>query len=256
MKTLDRFLQRPRPDLAVPETHLVRADRRLFLRGGLVAAGSLALGGCDISDNPQVESTLGAISRLNDRVQAALFGDTRLAPTFDVADITPDFPFNAYYPASKIRVIDGSTWKLELAGLVSDKAPWTLDRLRTLPQEAQITRHVCVEGWSAIGQWSGVPFRTFLERIGADTTARYVGFTCGDDYWTSIDMPSALHPQTILALDYAGAPLPPKYGYPVKLRIPTKLGFKNPKHIMAITVTNEYPGGYWEDQGYNWFSGL
>ncbi|GJD30214.1 Putative protein-methionine-sulfoxide reductase subunit YedZ1 [Methylobacterium adhaesivum] len=256
MKILDRFLRPSRSDLAVPDTHLVQADRRLLLRGGLVAAGSLALGGCDISDNPQVESTLGAISRLNDRVQAALFGSTRLAPTFDVSDITPDFPFNAYYPASKIRVIDGATWKLELAGLVSDKTPWTLDRLRTLPQEAQITRHVCVEGWSAIGQWSGVPFRTFLEHIGADTTARYVGFTCGDDYWTSIDMPSALHPQTILALDYAGAPLPPKYGFPVKLRIPTKLGFKNPKHIMAITVTNDYPGGYWEDQGYNWFSGI
>ncbi|TXM77113.1 molybdopterin-dependent oxidoreductase [Methylobacterium sp. WL69] len=256
MTPLDRLLRRPRPDLSVPGTPLVRADRRLFLRGGLVATGSLALGGCDISDNPQVESILGGISRLNDRVQGALFGGTRLAPTFAVSEITPDFPFNAYYPASKIRVIDGSTWKLELAGLVSDKAPWTLDRLRTLPQEAQITRHVCVEGWSAIGQWSGVPFRTFLERIGADTTARYVRFACGDDYWTSIDMPSALHPQTILALDYAGAPLPPKYGFPVKLRIPTKLGFKNPKHIMAITVTNDYPGGYWEDQGYNWFSGL
>ncbi|WP_019903597.1 molybdopterin-dependent oxidoreductase [Methylobacterium sp. 77] len=256
MKTFDRFLRRPRTDLANSEARLIQPDRRLFLRGGLTAAAGLALGGCDLTDNPQVDSILGGISRLNDRFQGALFGGTRLAPTFGVSDITPDFPFNAYYPASKIRVIDGSTWKLELAGLVSDKTPWTLDRLRALPQEGQITRHVCVEGWSAIGQWSGVPFRTFLERIGADTRARYVRFACGDDYWTSIDMASALHPQTILALDYAGAPLPPKYGFPVKLRIPTKLGFKNPKHIMAITVTNDYPGGYWEDQGYNWFSGL
>lgn len=252
-----KLFDRSRPFAPTPSrTHLARPDRRLFLRGGLVAAGGLALGGCDLSDNTQVESVLGGFSRLNDRLQGALFGGTRLAPTFEASDITPDFPFNAYYPASRIRVIDGAVWKLELSGLVSDRTPWTLERLRALPQEGQITRHVCVEGWSAIGQWSGVPFRRFLERVGADLTARYVRFDCGDDYWTSIDMPSALHPQTILALDYAGAPLPPKYGFPVKLRIPTKLGFKNPKHIMAITVTNDYPGGYWEDQGYNWFSGL
>lgn len=256
MTIIDRFLRPSDPGLATSEARLIRPDRRLFLRGGLVAAGSLAVGGCDLTDNPQVDTVLGAMSRLNDRIQGALFSGTRLAPTFAVSDIAPDFPFNAYYPASKIRHIDGSTWKLELAGLVDDKRPWTLERLRALPQEGQVTRHVCVEGWSAIGQWSGVPFRTFLERIGADLSARYVRFACGDDYWTSIDMPSALHPQTILALDYAGAPLPAKYGFPVKLRIPTKLGFKNPKHIMAITVTNDYPGGYWEDQGYNWFSGL
>lgn len=256
MKLPDPWLRLQHPRREAAPTSLVRPDRRLFLRGGLVAAGSVALGGCDVSDDPRVERTLGAISRFNDRVQAALFGGSRLAPTFAPSQITPDFPFNAYYAEDKIRVIDGATWTLELAGRVADKAPWTLDRLRALPQEAQITRHVCVEGWSAIGHWSGVPFRTFLERIGTDLTARYVGFTCGDDYWTSIDMASALHPQTILALDYAGAPLPPKYGFPVKLRIPTKLGFKNPKHIMAITVTNDYPGGYWEDQGYNWFSGL
>ena len=107
----------------------------------------------------------------------------------------------------------------------------------------------------SIGKWSGVRFSTFLERIGADTTAKYVGFKCADDYYTSIDMPSALHPQTLLAFRFADQILPPKYGFPMKLRIPTKLGFKNPKHIRAIFVTNMYPGGYWEDQGYNWFSG-
>jgi DMSO/TMAO reductase YedYZ molybdopterin-dependent catalytic subunit len=100
-----------------------------------------------------------------------------------------------------------------------------------------------------------VPFRLFLERIGADLKARYVGFKCADRYYASIDMATALHPQPILALDYGDAPLPPKYGFPMKLRVPTKLGFKNPKHIAALFVTNDYPGGYWEDQGYNWFSG-
>jgi DMSO/TMAO reductase YedYZ molybdopterin-dependent catalytic subunit len=100
-----------------------------------------------------------------------------------------------------------------------------------------------------------VSFASFLRRIGADTSAKYVGFKCGDDYHTSIDMPTALHPQTLLALTYDSQPLPPKYGFPMKLRMPTKLGYKNPKHIKAIFVTNTYPGGYWEDQGYNWFGG-
>jgi DMSO/TMAO reductase YedYZ molybdopterin-dependent catalytic subunit len=100
-----------------------------------------------------------------------------------------------------------------------------------------------------------VPFKAFLELIDADLTCKYVGFKCADNYYTSIDMASALHPQTILALTYAGKILPRKYGFPMKLRVPTKLGFKNPKHITAIYVTNTYPGGYWEDQGYNWFSG-
>ncbi len=138
-------------------------------------------------------------------------------------------------------------------GLVSDRKPWTLDRLRALPQVSQVTRHICVEGWSAIGKWGGVRFSDFLNQIGADTTARYVGFKCVDDYYSSIDMPTALHPQTQLSLTYDGKTLPAEYGFPMKLRMPTKLGYKNPKHICAIFVTNEYPGGYWEDQGYNWF---
>jgi DMSO/TMAO reductase YedYZ molybdopterin-dependent catalytic subunit len=112
-----------------------------------------------------------------------------------------------------------------------------------------------VEGWSAIGKWGGVPFATFLRRVGADLNAEYVGFECADNYYTSIDMPTALHPQTLLALTYDGETLPARYGFPMKLRMPTKLGYKNPKHVQAIFVTNTYPGGYWEDQGYNWFGG-
>ena len=124
-----------------------------------------------------------------------------------------------------------------------------------MPQQDQITRHICVEGWSAVGKWGGVLFSDFLKRIGADTTAKYVGFKCADDYYQSIDMATALHPQTLLTLTYDGQTLPTKYGFPMKLRMPTKLGYKNPKLITAMFVTNEYPGGYWEDQGYNWFGG-
>jgi len=189
-------------------------------------------------------------------VQAWLFDPNRLAPTYGARQITTPFPFNAFYPEFDAPEVDGSTYRLEVSGLVGDKTPWTLDRLRQLPQARQITRLICIEGWSAIGDWRGVPFKTFLERIGADTTARYVGFKCADRYYSSLDMTTALHPQTQLTLDFGAQPLPTKYGYPLKLRVPTKLGFKNPKHIAAVFVSNTNPGGYWEDQGYNWFSGL
>jgi DMSO/TMAO reductase YedYZ molybdopterin-dependent catalytic subunit len=230
-------------------------ERRLFLKRGLSLGALSMLTGCTLTDDESVQKVLTAMSRWNDGVQHWLFNPNRLAPEFPESAITKPFPYNGYYPEEEAPVIDGSSYKLELAGMVREKKPWTLTELAALPQVSQVTRHICVEGWSAIGKWGGVRFSDFLARIGADTTAKYVGFQCADDYYGSIDMATALHPQTILALQYADQTLPTKYGYPMKLRVPTKLGFKNPKHIAAIFVTNEYPGGYWEDKGYNWFSG-
>ena len=243
----------PRHDQARPE--LVGLQRRLLVRGSLSLGALSLLGGCDLQGDSGLDAVLKTMSRFNDRLQAALFNPRRLAPTYPASMITRPFPFNAYYGENQVRTVDARAWRLELAGAVENKRAWSLADLRALPQHSQVTRLICVEGWSAIGQWSGPRFSDFLARIGADTRARYVGFTCFDDYFTSIDMATALHPQTIMALDYAGSPLPPAYGAPMKLRIPTKLGFKNPKYIAAITVTNQYPGGYWENQGYNWFSG-
>jgi DMSO/TMAO reductase YedYZ molybdopterin-dependent catalytic subunit len=234
---------------------LVLASRRLFLRGTLSIGALSLLTGCNLEDDDAVDRVLSAMSRWNDRVQAALFSAARLAPIYSEADITDPFPFNAYYPLDQVRHVDGGTWRLEVAGLVNERRAWTLAALATLPQTSQVTRHICIEGWSAIGKWGGVPFRDFLARIGADTRARYVSFRCADDYRSSIDMATALHQQTLLALTFRDAPLPAAYGYPVKLRVPTKLGFKNPKHIVAVEVTNVYLGGFWEDYGYNWFSG-
>jgi DMSO/TMAO reductase YedYZ molybdopterin-dependent catalytic subunit len=233
---------------------LIRISRRGLISRGL-SLGSLALlSGCDLSTHSGVNAALWKMMHLNDRVQAGLFSRTHLAKTYPASAITEPFRFNAFYEEWQVRETP-SDWRLELSGLISDKAPWTITKLRALPQETQVTRHICIEGWSQIGQWGGVPLHTFLQRIGADLSARYVYFKCFDGYSTSIDMPSALHPQTILALDFLGRPLAPEWGAPVRLRIPTKLGFKNAKNISAIAVTNTYPGGYWEDQGYNWFSG-
>jgi DMSO/TMAO reductase YedYZ molybdopterin-dependent catalytic subunit len=234
---------------------LASLERRLFLRRGLSLGALSLLAGCELTDDESVQQVLTAMSRWNDRAQAWLFSPTRLAPEFPESRITKPFPFNAFYAEEKAPVVDAKDYKLEVGGLVREKKPWRLPELYALPQASQVTRHICVEGWSAIGKWSGVRFSDFLQRIGADLSARYVGFQCADDYSTSIDMATALHPQTLLAFKYADEILPAKYGFPMKVRMPTKLGFKNPKHVVAISVTNEDPGGYWEDQGYNWFSG-
>ncbi|PPD46632.1 MAG: molybdopterin-binding protein [Methylocystis sp.] len=248
-------MKRPKISLSDFRPQIERVERRLFLKRGLSLGALTMLSGCTLKDDDAVDRLLFAMSRFNDRAQAALFDPNKLAPVYEEAEVTTPFPFNAFYEEKLAPVIDAENYRLRLSGLIDNNAPWTLRELRALPQATQITRHVCVEGWSAIGKWGGVPFRTFLERVGADMTARYVGFRCADNYSTSIDMPSALHPQTLLALDFPGHAGETKYGFPVKIRIPTKLGFKNPKHVTEIFVTNDNPGGYWEDKGYNWFSG-
>jgi len=233
------------------------ARRRLL--GRALAFGALtALTGCNFDDlkHPDLaDRFLRLMSGWNNEVQAALFNPHTLAPTFKASEITLPPRFNAFYDISQAPQVDPATWRLELGGRIGDKRAWRIDQLRALPQESQITRLICVEGWRVIGQWSGVPLRHFLRAVSADMRARYVAVKCADGYYTSIDMESALHPQTILALDFLGAPLTAPFGAPVRLRIPTKLGFKNPKSIVAMEVTNRWTGGYWARQGYNWFSG-
>jgi DMSO/TMAO reductase YedYZ molybdopterin-dependent catalytic subunit len=187
-----------------------------------------------------------------------IFNPNKLAPTYPESAITRPFPYNGYFPEWDAPEIDGDTYSLEIGGLVENKNAWTLEELYALPQEKQITRHVCVEGWSAIGSWTGTPLRDFLKRIGADLTAKYVWFQCigGDEgYSTTLDMPTALHPQTQMTFKFDNEILPRKYGFPMKIRVPTKLGFKNPKYVIGMYVLNQDNGGYWENQGYNWFSG-
>lgn len=231
-------------------------ERRALLRGTLSLGALTMLTGCDVTNRDSVQAVLSRMSRLNDGVQAFLFSPTRLAQEFPASQVIKPPRWNAYIGRDAIPDVNGETWRVELAGLIGDKRPHSLREINAMPQVTQRTRHICVEGWDYIGEWSGVPFSAFLEKIGADTTARYVGFRCADGYRASIDMRTALHPQTQLTTKYAGETIDKFFGFPIRLKTPTKLGFKQPKQIVAIEVTNTNPGGYWEERGFNWFSGL
>ncbi|HVY15639.1 MAG TPA: molybdopterin-dependent oxidoreductase [Rhodopila sp.] len=247
------------PDASILDDHkpLIRSlQRRGFIRGGLSLGALVMLTGCEPDRPESVESALLAISRLNDDVQAWLFDPKKLAPTYPASMILRPPKFNAYYDVMDVKPVDGAAWRLELSGLIADKRPWTLPQLQALPQTSMVIKHICVEGWSYIGGWTGVPLRAFLERVGADLRAKYVAFKTADDYPSSIDMATALHPQTLLATQYGGETLADPFGFPVRLRMATKLGYKNPKWVTAIEVTNKYPGGYWESRGFPWFAGL
>jgi DMSO/TMAO reductase YedYZ molybdopterin-dependent catalytic subunit len=244
--------------LLVKDTMKIMPDpmRRNFLRGAASLGALTMLTGCNVIDGDTAEGILRKVSEFNDKVQAALFNPNKLAPTYSESDITRPFPFNAYYSLDEAPTVDPATYKLELAGMIENKKPWALEELHALPEVSQITRHVCVEGWSAIGSWQGALLSDFLKRIGADTRAKYIWVKCAEGYTNTIDMATALHPQTQMTFKYDHKLLPRAYGFPMKIRMPTKLGFKQPKYVVAMEVTNTDRGGYWENQGYNWFSGL
>jgi DMSO/TMAO reductase YedYZ molybdopterin-dependent catalytic subunit len=231
-------------------------NRRNILRGVLSLGALTMLTGCDVTEIDPVQKALRAVSSWNDRVQEALFRPHHLAPTFSRSQVVKPPRFNAYYDVADVKPVNGVTWTLELAGLISDKRPWTAQQIYELPQQEIIIRHICVEGWDYIGQWSGPNLRNFFQRVGADITAKYVYFICADDYTESIDMATALHPQTILATKYADDILGDPFGYPLRLRTSTKLGYKNAKWIKAIEVTNDFRETFWSKQGFNWFAGI
>jgi DMSO/TMAO reductase YedYZ molybdopterin-dependent catalytic subunit len=229
--------------------------RRLLVAGGLIAAAAVGTS-VVLANAARRKRWLDGMSSLNDRAQAALFDASRLAQIYGPEAITNPFPFNGFYPESMAPEVDPAAWRLALSGRIANNTPWDLRSLMQLDHASQITRLICIEGWSAVGQWAGVPLGAFLKLVGADLSAQYVALRCADDYWTSVDMASALHPQTILATHFLGQPLTASFGAPLRLRIPVKLGFKNAKHITELSVTNDFVSGFWEKQGYNWFAGL
>ena len=261
IRTPSRSIFRPKggvnQDILKENRRLIeQIDRRKILRGAVSLGALTFLTGCDVSENSQVQTVLRAVSDWNDQVQAAIFRPNHLAPTYSESQVVIPPRFNAHYEVEDVRPVDGKTWKLELSGRIENKKPWTVEDIYALPEQELIIRHICVEGWDYIGQWSGPNLRAFLERIGADLTAKYIAFRCADGYTESIDMPSALHPQTILATKYAKQPIADPFGFPLRLRTSTKLGFKNAKWIVAMEVTNVFPDTYYRKEGFNWFSGI
>lgn len=253
------FRPKRAPDQGILREHralIQEVDRSKVLRGALSLGALTLLTGCDVSEQDQVQTTLRAVSSWNDKVQSLIFRPNHLAPTFSEKQVVKPPRFNAHYDIEEVRPVDGNTWKLELAGRIENKKSWTAQELYALPEQELIVRHICVEGWDYIGQWSGPSLGAFLQRIGADLTAKYVFFRCADDYTESIDMATALHPQTILATKYAKEPITDPFGFPLRLRTATKLGFKNPKWITALEVTNDFTDTYYGKEGFNWFSGI
>jgi DMSO/TMAO reductase YedYZ molybdopterin-dependent catalytic subunit len=233
-----------------------RIDRRNVLRGTLSLGALTLLTGCDVTETGQVQNLLRTVSDWNDRAQRFIFRPNHLAPTFPESRVVKPPRFNAHYEIEDVKPVDATGWKLELAGRISDKRPWTAEQIYRLPEQELIIRHICIEGWDYIGQWSGPNLRMFFERIGADLTARYVAFRCADGYTESLDMATALHPQTILATKYAKEPITDPFGFPLRLRTATKIGFKNAKWLTSIEVTNDFPDTYYRKEGFNWFSGI
>ena len=257
MKSIFRPTVVPDPEMLAEYRPAIRELRRRKLIQGTFSLGALSmLTGCNLDQPDIVGRVLRRFSDFNDHVQSWIFDPKKLAATYPATMVLKPPRFNAYYDVTDVKPVDGDRWRLELSGLISEKAPWTMAQLANLRQEEVIIRHICVEGWDYIGQWSGVPLRHFLERIGADTRAKYINFYTADDYPSSIDMATALHPQTLLATHSAGDPLPDPFGFPLRLRTATKLGYKNPKWITALEVTNLYTPGYWEKRGFSWFAGI
>jgi DMSO/TMAO reductase YedYZ molybdopterin-dependent catalytic subunit len=243
--------------------------RRLF-----IASAASALAGCGpisaaLNENAGVRGVLASAESLNH----ALIGTRGLAREYREQDVDRQFRVNGFATPSDARYVDLATggfaaYHLIVDGTVERPRAFTLGQLHALPQHTQITRHDCVEGWSAIGKWSGVPLAAVLDAVQPRPDARYVLFRCMDNdgngnlYYESLDLHQARHPQALLAMRLNDAPLDPAHGAPVRLRVPTQLGYKSAKWIARIEVVGGFAkvygghGGYWEDQGYEWYAGI
>jgi len=193
----------------------------------------------------------------SDWASARLFRSGHLATTFDNSELTPfaKFPLNTYDVNDPGVIFEN--WTLTVSGAVKKPGNYTLAQVQALPRFRQNTRHICVEGWDVIGRFGGARLSDFLQLVGADPTARFITVNCADDYYESLDMATALHPQTLLCYEMYEQPLTRQHGAPLRLQIPTKIGYKQAKYLTDLKVSHVLDRvGYWEDQGYSWFYGL
>ena len=251
-----------------------RMTRRRTLLGLVAGSSTLLLAGCDrLGRSPAFRELLFSAEKLTYRAHRLVVDRNTLAREFTAADLSPEFRTNGNTLPADARyqqhLADNfGNWRLEVGGAVETPVALSLDDLSRLPQRTQITRHDCVEGWSAIGQWTGAPLAAILERVRPKAGAKFVVFHCADDfhgtpYYESIDLIDAYHPQTILAHSMNGGKLPVGHGAPLRLRVERQLGYKHAKFVMGVEVVESLrdigqgKGGYWEDHGdYEWYAGI
>jgi DMSO/TMAO reductase YedYZ molybdopterin-dependent catalytic subunit len=249
-------------------------DRRRFLTGMLQAASLLVLAGCDnLTQSSWLPQLFSKTERLTCWAQRTLTSKNALANEYTEADLSKVFPVNGNSDPDTLlytTLAQGNfvTWKLEIGGLVQRPAKFTLSDIHAMPFRTQITRHDCVEGWSAIGKWKGVPLREMMDQVKPLPSAKYVVFHCADidddqiPYYDSIALEDAYHPQTIMAYEMNDALLDIAHGAPLRLRLERQLGYKHAKYVMRIELAENLDrigggcGGYWEDQGYEWNAGF
>ena len=257
-------------------TRIDSRRRRHFLARAAGATGALLLAGCNrLSQTEWFPKVLGAGEKASDAVAHLVTTRKSMAQEFTDADRSPQFrsngtanPNNPEYQALAARAF--ADYRLAIGGLVENPASLSLAELRSLPARMQITRHDCVEGWSAIAKWKGARLAALLDAVRPKPAARYAVFFCADPmeadgtdlYYESIDLEDAYHPQTILAYEMNDAALPIANGAPIRLRVERQLGYKHAKYVMRIDLVDSFAGiaggsgGYWEDQGYQWFAGI
>ncbi|AMU95377.1 molybdopterin-binding protein [Sphingopyxis terrae subsp. terrae NBRC 15098] len=255
-------------------TGLILPRRELIVRAGGMAAALPLLAACDrVNEAPAVRKILSMGEEMNRASQRALTDRDALAPEYGRADLSPVFrangtrlPEGADYPAHAANGF--ADWRVRVSGLVARPLSLSLADLRAMPQRRQITRHDCVEGWSAIAEWMGPQLRQVLAAAGVRDAARYIVFHCADRiggaaYYESCDMVDALHPQTILAWALNGSVLPIANGAPLRLRIERQLGYKHAKYLTGIEAVASLEkvgagkGGFWEDRiDYEWYAGI
>ena len=234
-----------------------RLDRRDFFRLGLVAGPASLVAACGWDGGSLLRPRLSAISRLNDWVGEHVFlSSSRLARTYDTSQRSGTMP--SYFISDNTpRLPDPAGWSLEVGGLVRKPTRFTRPMLEALPRLSYTVKHHCVEGWTAVASWVGVPVSTIAAMVEPLPAAQYIRFDSFDEtYFNGWDLKSAMHPQTMLAYAFNDQPLRPDHGAPLRLYSPIKLGYKLTKYLTRMTFTADRPGGYWEDQGYPWLGGI
>ena len=225
--------------------------RRRFL---ISAAAASLLAGCD-SVHP-VTGFLQGMKHWNEKFEGFLFSPDRLAPELPPSATTPEQAFPSYFISESMPFVPAD-WALKVGGAVARPALYSLEQLQTLPRTEMRVQHHCVEGWSAVASWQGVRLSEVARLVGVSPRAKYLEFRSFDsNYWSSWDLASALHPQTLLAYGMNGHPLYPDHGAPLRVYSAVKLGYKMVKYLTEVNFLPNRTGGYWENQGYDWFGGV